>query len=144
MMCTFLCGANFPPCVQGCVPGFVPLFNIPTQVCLFNSTIQLSSTSFKLHVLILIVHFSLLDCAQHWRPLCLILVCFHPCAPSKFCYYLTIDTMLFLPPSNLLVTVHVGRVQFCFNFECGGVSCSQLNFQGTRRFSVQLHPLPSL
>ena len=135
---------KFSPCVQGSVSGFFPFLNVPPQVCPFNSTIQLSRTSLHIHARTSFVHYSHFDCAIHELPLCLILAGFHPYAPSTIRYYLTSDTMLLLLQGNLLVTVIVGRVQFCFNYKCGGVSYLQLNFQGTRRFSVQPHPLPSL
>ena len=139
----FLILCEFSPCVQGSVPGFALVFNIPTQVCPLMSTIQLLIIMLQLLDLTSTVHSSILDCAFSVWPLCPIIVGVYPCAPNNSYSYATTDTMLLLPSGNLLVAILVGRHHFCINYECGGVSCLRLIFQGTRKFSVQQHPLPS-
>ena len=124
---------QFSPCIQGCVLGFALVFKIPILVVPYNATTQLFKI--RLQLLNSIMH----SCS--W-PLRLILVCFHPYAPNNSYHYVTNDTLLLLLSGNLLIATPASRYYFCFNFECGGVSCALLNFQGTGQFSVQLQPLP--
>ena len=134
---------EFSPCVQGCVLGFALVFNIPTQVCPLNSTILLFCIVPHRLDLTLNAHSSILNCALRVWPWCPVVVRVYPCTLSNSYNYATTDTMLLLPPCDLLIAIIVGRYQFCINRKCGGVSCLWLIFQGTRKFSVQLHPLPS-
>ena len=124
------------PCVQGCVLGSARYLKIPTQVHPDLVTMQLLNYKMQRALLTLIVHSHISMRAFRSWPWCLILVRCHPTALLNSYNYATTDTLLLLLSGNLLIATHTSRYLFCFNFECGGVSCSLLNFLGTRNFSV--------
>ena len=137
---------KFSPCVQGCVSGFVPFFKFLLWDTLVISATQLSCPYRHFNSRVLSVRVYLFHPDGFCNDLfnCVVIFGSHPDV-LRFSFnsaYLISDTYLNLPDCNLLVASFIGGYHFCVNLKFVGVSFLQLIFRGTRRFSVQPHPLP--